>query len=107
MLSSLLIAFVAVSSPIVCIGVDTDSVADGLGGFKTNNITLIVVNQIFNPSIFFHPTASSTPVKIEVNCFGCISRPVSHTTLKNGGNLMPVAVNDPFLSLDYTCCIIQ
>jgi glyceraldehyde 3-phosphate dehydrogenase len=46
-------------------------------------------------------------VKIGVNGFGRIGRLVCRAALENPGDVMPVAVNDPFLSLDYACYLMQ
>merc|ERR1711966_643936 len=46
-------------------------------------------------------------LKIGVNGFGRIGRLVCRAALENPGDVMPVAVNDPFLSLDYACYLMQ
>jgi len=46
-------------------------------------------------------------VKIGVNGFGRIGRLVCRAALENPGDVMPVAVNDPFLSLDYACYLFK
>jgi len=46
-------------------------------------------------------------VKIGVNGFGRIGRLVCRAALENPGDVAPVAVNDPFLSLDYACYLMQ
>jgi len=46
-------------------------------------------------------------VKIGVNGFGRIGRLVCRAALENDADVMPVAVNDPFLSLDYACYLMQ
>eukprot|EP01083_Nonionella_stella_P027306 75178_1 len=46
-------------------------------------------------------------VKLGVNGFGRIGRLVCRAALENDGDVMPVAVNDPFLSLDYACYLFQ
>lgn len=40
-------------------------------------------------------------VSLGVNGFGRIGRLVCRAALENESDVMPVAVNDPFLSLDY------
>jgi len=46
-------------------------------------------------------------VKIGINGFGRIGRLVVRAALENDADVMPVAVNDPFLSLDYACYLFQ
>jgi len=46
-------------------------------------------------------------VKLGINGFGRIGRLVCRAALENDGDVMPVAVNDPFLSLDYACYLFQ
>lgn len=46
-------------------------------------------------------------VKIGINGFGRIGRLVTRAALEHPGDVMPVAVNDPFLSLDYAAYLFQ
>ena len=46
-------------------------------------------------------------VKIGINGFGRIGRLVCRAALEHPGDVMPVAVNDPFLSLDYAAYLFQ
>ena len=46
-------------------------------------------------------------VKLGINGFGRIGRLVCRAALEHDGDVMPVAVNDPFLSLDYACYLFQ
>lgn len=46
-------------------------------------------------------------VKIGVNGFGRIGRLVCRAALEHEGDVCPVAVNDPFLTLDYACYMFQ
>jgi hypothetical protein len=55
--------------------------------------------------LFYHP--STMTVKIGINGFGRIGRLVCRAALEHPGDVMPVAVNDPFLSLDYAAYLFQ
>ncbi|KAL7531153.1 hypothetical protein ACHAXR_004870 [Thalassiosira sp. AJA248-18] len=46
-------------------------------------------------------------VKLGINGFGRIGRLVCRAALENDADVSPVAVNDPFLSLDYACYLFQ
>jgi len=46
-------------------------------------------------------------VKIGVNGFGRIGRLVTRAAMEHPGDVTPVAVNDPFLTLDYACYMMQ
>jgi len=46
-------------------------------------------------------------VKLGINGFGRIGRLVCRAALEHSGDVMPVAVNDPFLSIDYACYLFQ
>eukprot|EP01083_Nonionella_stella_P251289 867153_1 len=46
-------------------------------------------------------------VKLGINGFGRIGRLVCRAALEHSGDVMPVAVNDPFLSLDYAAYLFQ
>jgi glyceraldehyde 3-phosphate dehydrogenase len=46
-------------------------------------------------------------VKLGINGFGRIGRLVCRAALEHPGDVMPVAVNDPFLSLDYAAYMFQ
>lgn len=46
-------------------------------------------------------------VKLGVNGFGRIGRLVCRAALEKEDDVMPVAVNDPFLSLDYACYLFK
>ena len=46
-------------------------------------------------------------VKLGINGFGRIGRLVCRAALEHPGDVMPVAVNDPFLSLDYAAYLFQ
>lgn len=46
-------------------------------------------------------------VKIGINGFGRIGRLVCRAALEHSGDVAPVAVNDPFLSLDYAAYLFQ
>merc|ERR1712194_754847 len=64
-------------------------------------------SELSIPPIFFHPPPSNMTVKIGVNGFGRIGRLVCRAALENDADVMPVAVNAPFLSLDYACYLMQ
>lgn len=46
-------------------------------------------------------------VKIGINGFGRIGRLVCRAAMEHPGDVMPVAVNDPFLDLDYAAYMFQ
>ena len=46
-------------------------------------------------------------VKIGINGFGRIGRLVCRAAMEHTGDVMPVAVNDPFLDLDYAAYMFQ
>lgn len=46
-------------------------------------------------------------VKIGINGFGRIGRLVCRAAMEHSGDVMPVAVNDPFLDLDYAAYMFQ
>jgi glyceraldehyde 3-phosphate dehydrogenase len=46
-------------------------------------------------------------VKIGINGFGRIGRLVTRAAMEHEGDVLPVAVNDPFLSLDYAAYLFQ
>jgi len=46
-------------------------------------------------------------INLGINGFGRIGRLVCRAALEHEGDVTPVAVNDPFLSLDYACYLFQ
>ena len=46
-------------------------------------------------------------VKLGINGFGRIGRLVCRAAMEHPGDVMPVAVNDPFLDLDYAAYMFQ
>jgi glyceraldehyde 3-phosphate dehydrogenase len=46
-------------------------------------------------------------VKIGINGFGRIGRLVCRAAMEHSGDVVPVAVNDPFLDLDYAAYMFQ